>query len=490
MNDSHDLELLISSHIPIIAISTREERRAVALIDSLKNRIGLPVFQWTITEGLLRLDPGYKPQRMNSQPEEVLGHVKSSTQPGIYVLLDFHPYLETPVHVRLIKDIAIAYEQQRKTLVFISHDLTLPGELAVFSAEFELSLPDERTLRNVVNGVADQWTKHNSASRVAVDPAAYERLVNNLAGLTIPEVKRLARKAIYDDGAINEHDLPGLMRAKYDMLNKDGVLHYEFETERFSNVGGLERLKRWLDQRKGPFLDAANPLDVPKGILLLGVQGCGKSLAAKAVAGVWGVPLLRLDFGALFNKYHGETERNLRESLRAAQVMAPCVLWVDEIEKGVGGNDLDGGTSQRVLGTLLTWMAEHSGAVFVVATANDIEALPPELVRKGRLDEIFFVDLPDTSTRSRVFEIHLSKRRFDTTRLDLLNLARASAGFSGAEIEQAVVAAHYAAHARQIEVSEQILLQEIRQTRPLSVVMKERIDYLREWARERTVPAD
>ncbi len=268
MNDSHDLELLISSHIPIIAISTREERRAVALIDSLKNRIGLPVFQWTITEGLLRLDPGYKPQRMNSQPEEVLGHVKSSTQPGIYVLLDFHPYLETPVHVRLIKDIAIAYEQQRKTLVFISHDLTLPGELVVFSAEFELSLPDERTLRNVVNGVADQWTKHNSASRVAVDPAAYERLVNNLAGLTIPEVKRVARKAIYDDGAINEHDLPGLMRAKYDMLNKDGVLHYEFETERFSSVGGLERLKRWLDQRKGPFLDAASPLDVPKGILL------------------------------------------------------------------------------------------------------------------------------------------------------------------------------------------------------------------------------
>ena len=212
-------------------------------------------------------------------------------------------------------------------------------------------------------------------------------------------------------------------------------------------------------------------------------------MAAKAVAGLWGVPLLRLDFGALFNKFYGETERNLRESLSAAEAMAPCVLWVDEIEKGVGGSDIDSGTSQRVLGTLLTWMAENSGAVFVVATANDIEALPPELIRKGRLDEIFFVDLPNAETRIRIFEIHLHRRGFGTTHLDLARLAQQSEGFSGAEIEQAVVAAHYTAHAQQGEVNQEILLQEITQTRPLSVVMKERIDYLREWAHERTVPA-
>lgn len=489
MNDSHDLELLINSHIPIIAINTREERRAVELIGSLRKRIGLPVFQWTITEGLLRLEPGYKPQRMNSQPEELLGHVKSSTQPGIYVLLDFHPYLDSPVNVRLLKDIAIEYEEQRKTLVFISHDVTMPAELSVYSAEFQLSLPDKRALLGIVKEVVGKWARGNAGRRVSVDPKAFERLVNNLAGLTTAEVRRLAHKAVYDDGAINETDLPRLMRAKYEMLNKDGVLHYEFETEQFSSVGGLEQLKRWLEHRKGPFLDSTSPLDVPKGILLLGVQGCGKSLAAKAVAGVWGVPLLRLDFGALFNKYHGETERNLRQSLRAAEVMAPCVLWVDEIEKGVGGTDLDGGTSQRVLGTLLTWMAENTGAVFVVATANDIEALPPELIRKGRLDEIFFVDLPDANSRVRIFGIHLRKRGFDVAGLDLQNLARHSGGFSGAEIEQVVVASHYLAHAQKIEVSEEVLLQEIRRTRPLSVVMKERIDYLREWASERTVPA-
>ena len=490
MNDSHDLELLIGSHVPIIVVRTREEQRALSLIESLRHRIGLPVFRWTITEGLLRLEPGYSPQRMNSQPEEVLGHVKSSTQPGIYVLLDFHPYLEEPVHVRLIKDIAIRYEEQRKTLVFISHELALPAELSVFSAEFKLRLPGKRKLLNVVKEVADKWAQGNTGKRVAVDRAALERLVNNLTGLTTAEVRRLAHKAIYDDGAINETDLPGLMRAKYDLLNKDGVLHYEFETDQFSNVGGLEKLKRWLDHRKGPFLDRSSPLDIPKGILLLGVQGCGKSLAAKAVADVWGVPLLRLDFGALFNKYHGESERNLRESLRAAEVMAPCVLWVDEIEKGVGGNDLDSGTSQRVLGTLLTWMAENKRAVFVVATANDIEALPPELIRKGRLDEIFFVDLPDAETRASIFGIHLRKRSFDPARLDLDKLAASSEGFSGAEIEQAVVAAHYTAYARRAGVSEDILLQEIRQTRPLSVVMREKIDHLRQWAQGRTVPAD
>ena len=489
MNDSHDLELLVRSHIPIIAIKTREERRAVSFLGSLKHRIGLPVYQWTITEGLLRLEPGYKPQRMNSQPEEVLGHVKSSAQSGIYVFLDFHPYLEAPINIRLIKDIAIAYDERQTTLVFIGHDVSLPDELSVFSAQYELSLPGKRALQKIVNEVAEKWAKNNRGRQVTVEPDAFERLVNNFTGLTTAEVRRLAHKAIFDDGAINESDLPKLMQAKYEMLNKDGILSYEFETAEFSNVGGLEHLKRWLAYRKAPFLDTGSTLDVPKGILLLGVQGCGKSLAAKAVAGLWGVPLLRLDFGALFNKYYGETERNLRESLSAAEAMAPCVLWVDEIEKGVGGSDIDSGTSQRVLGTLLTWMAENSGAVFVVATANDIEALPPELIRKGRLDEIFFVDLPNAETRIRIFEIHLHRRGFGTTHLDLARLAQQSEGFSGAEIEQAVVAAHYTAHAQQGKVNQEILLQEITQTRPLSVVMKERIDYLREWAHERTVPA-
>ncbi|UCE90477.1 MAG: AAA family ATPase [Pseudomonadota bacterium] len=490
MNDSHDLELLFRSHIPIVAITTREERRALDLVISLRERIALPVFRWTVTEGLLRVEPGFSPQRHNLEPADVLRHIKASSHPGIFVFLDFHPYLDDPINVRLLKDIAIGHDERRQTLVFISHSVEMPAELSGYCASFDLSLPDRQTISVIVREVAQDWSRENAGLRVKADSAAFERLVDNLAGLTVAEVRRLARKAIYDDGAVSEQDLPAMMRAKYELLNKEGILHYEFETELFANVGGLERLKRWLEQRRRAFHATDSTLDLPKGILLLGVQGCGKSLAAKAVAGLWGIPLLRLDFGALFNKYHGETERNLRESLRAAQVMAPCVLWMDEIEKGVSGNDSDSGTSRRVLGALLTWMAENDTPVFVVATANDIEALPPELVRKGRLDEIFFVDLPDIAARVRIFDIHLGMRDFDSTRVNLINLAQHSEGFSGAEIEQAVVAAHYTAHAQGSEVSEDILLGELRQTRPLSVVMKERIDYLRDWARERTVPAD
>jgi SpoVK/Ycf46/Vps4 family AAA+-type ATPase len=249
-------------------------------------------------------------------------------------------------------------------------------------------------------------------------------------------------------------------------------------------------MKRWLEQRRQVFLAEQPPvgLDPPKGILLLGVQGGGKSLAAKSVAGSWGVPLLRLDFGTLYNKYYGETERNLRQSLRAAESMSPCVLWIDEIEKGLSG-DADGGPSKRVLGTLLTWMAERKSRVFLVATANDIEMLPPELLRKGRFDEIFFVDLPDASVRHEIFRIHLEKREQDSSTFELTQLQAASEGFAGAEIEQAVVAALYASHASKEKLNTDHILQEIEQTKPLSILMAEKIAYLRNWAASRTVSA-
>ncbi|HEY5720364.1 MAG TPA: AAA family ATPase, partial [Gammaproteobacteria bacterium] len=221
---------------------------------------------------------------------------------------------------------------------------------------------------------------------------------------------------------------------------------------------------------------------------LLGVQGAGKSLAAKSVAGAWQVPLLRLDFATLYNKYYGETERNLREALHSAGQMAPCVLWMDEIEKGLAA-DSDGGPSRRILGTLLTWMAERAARVFMVATANDIAALPPELMRKGRFDEVFFVDLPDAAVRAVIFRIHLRKRGLDADAFDLDGLAAASAGFSGAEVEQAVVSALYAAHAERREPATADLLGELGRTRPLSVLMAEQVDALRAWAAERTVPA-
>ena len=279
------------------------------------------------------------------------------------------------------------------------------------------------------------------------------------------------------------------MKAKYELISQEGVISFEYDTAHFADVAGLSNLKEWLSQRQKSFTGKQGSLDKPKGIMLLGVQGCGKSLAAKAVAGAFGVPLLRLDFGALYNKFYGETEKNLQKSLETAEVMAPCVLWMDEIEKGIAHSDTDDGLSQRILGSLLTWMAEHKANVFIVATSNDIKKLPPELVRKGRLDEIFFVDLPDGNTRRSLFEIHLRQRNLAPSGFDLTTLTTVSDGFSGAEIEQAIVSSLYAAHAQNASLDTQHLLEELERTRPLSIVMAEKIHYLRAWAKERTVPA-
>jgi SpoVK/Ycf46/Vps4 family AAA+-type ATPase len=275
------------------------------------------------------------------------------------------------------------------------------------------------------------------------------------------------------------------------LLGRDSPLSFEYETAKFSEIGGMVRLRNWLDVRKRFFIDGAQAnLDPPRGVLLLGVQGCGKSLDAKAAAGIFGVPLLRLDFGVLYNKYYGETERNLRKAFETAEIMSPCVLWMDEVEKGVAVGDDDDGLSRRILGALLTWMSERRKPVFVVATANDITRLPPELVRKGRFDEIFFVDLPSAQNRRDILAIHLCKRSLEPGEFDLEALANATEGFSGSEIEQAIVSAMYTAHAQGRATAQADLLMEIQQTRPLSVVMAEKVDEVREWATGRTVPCD
>ena len=313
--------------------------------------------------------------------------------------------------------------------------------------------------------------------------------MKNLRGMSHAEARALARRVICDDGAITQDDLPELNKSKFQLLDLEGVLSFEYDTARFAEVGGLRTFKRWLGEREPVFL-AAKAEDLPKGVMLVGVQGGGKSLAAKAVAGLWGLPLLRLDFACLYNKFFGETERNLREALQLAERMAPCVLWMDEIEKGLASGDQDGGVSQRVLGTLLTWMAERKAPVFLVATANAIDRLPPELVRKGRFDELFFVDLPDAEVRAEIFAIHLQRRELEPAQFDLPALAAACEGFAGAEIEQAVVSALYAAQARQQSVDQALLLQMIHSSSPLSVVMAEDLARLRAWADGRTVSAD
>ena len=490
MNDRHDLELVLRSRIPIVVLETREERRAMELLRSLMTASGQRLFRWTITEGLVSVVHGLALQAETVEPAAVLLQIKNDKKEGVYVLVDFHPWLDDPVHVRLLKDIAIQYEEYGKTVVLLSHNHDIPAELSHYCASVGLSLPDREKIASIVRETAADWSRAHAGQRVRADKSTLDKLVANLSGLTVVEVRRLAKRVIYDDGAINADDLPRLLKAKYELLNRDGVLQYEYDTEEFSQIGGFVRMREWLAQRKNSFHDEDTVLDRPKGILLLGVQGCGKSLAAKATAGDWGLPLLRLDVGAIFNKFHGETERNLRETLKAAEAMAPCVLWIDEIEKGFSISANDNGTSKRVLGTLLTWMAENKKSVFLVATANEIDALPPELIRKGRMDEIFFVDLPDLSTRRNIFEIHLRRREQDPVHFGLAELARKSQGFSGAEIEQVVVSALYSARAQNCSLSDELMMEEIEQTRPLSVLMAEKIEALRDWAGSRTVSAN
>jgi SpoVK/Ycf46/Vps4 family AAA+-type ATPase len=496
MDGNHDLELILRSRTPIVIIETQDEARILDLLQSISMRRAstdyLPLFRWTITDGLQRLDILLEPQSINSQPTDVLKHIRAVSKPGLYVLLDFHPFLEDPVHVRLIKDICIRFSSIERQIVLISHKVTIPDELEVFCARFDMALPDDQERTSIVKNTVDEYSGDNPGRAVQIDQKAHDLLVENLAGLSYADTRRLARNAIYFDGAISKSDLPQVMKAKYELLNRGGALQFEYDTASFGDVGGLSRLKEWLAQRRPAFRgeESASHLDPPKGVLLLGIQGCGKSLAAKATAGVFGVPLLRLDFGAIYDKYHGETERKLRESLTTADVMSPCVLWIDEIEKGIAGRGGETGTAQRVLGTFLTWMAEKKSHVFVVATANDISTLPPELVRKGRFDEIFFVDLPTPKIRASILAIHLSNRDQALSRFDIDSLANAMEGFSGAEIEQAVVSALYAAHAQKQQLNTAHIQSEVEQTRPLSVVLSERISVLRQWAAGRTVSCD
>jgi SpoVK/Ycf46/Vps4 family AAA+-type ATPase len=489
-NDQHDLELLLRSRIPLIVIETRDEKRVTRLFGRLAVRLALPVMAWSATTGMRRVDFESAPQRHTIEPRQALGQIKATKTASIYLLLDFHPYLDDPFNVRLLKEIALDYHSLGHTLVLVSHELEIPQELQALSARFSLSLPDAGQIDRIIHEEAEHWSQAQKGRKVKTDRKILELITRQLLGLTATDARRIVRTIIIDDGAINHPDLDRVTRARYQLLETSGALSIEFETADFADVGGLQGLKRWIQLRRGAFLEPDQRLDSPKGILLVGVQGGGKSLAAKAVAGMWQLPLLRLDFGTLYNKFFGQTERNLREALKAAESMAPCVLWIDEIEKAIAGGDYDSGTSRRILGNLLTWMAERKAAVFIVATANVIEQLPPELIRKGRLDEIFFVDLPDAATRAEIFSIHLRKRDLDPEDFDLAGLAQLSEGFSGAEIEQAVVSASYLAREGRVPVDTGHIRSEIGQTRPLSRVMAEKVTKLRAWARNRTVPAN
>lgn len=522
MNDLHDLQIILRSRFPLVVIESHEEPKVLALIERLARAEDQALFVWSVADGLRRRGfsyqsghrdrdeawgyaDGYRPQAREpgagarehavdgtQSLTEVLHYIDRTSERGLFLLCDPHPFLDDPVNQRLLKEIAHGFNDAARTLVLLSPQLELPQDIARHAARFAIAVPGLERIRELLKTELELY-QQSEGRRVTGDQDTAALLIQHLAGLCEEDVKRLIRMAIRDDGALTRSDITRVLKTKREML-AGAALELEVDQGSFADIGGMRRLKAWLELRRPVFLGeaGAGALDAPKGVLLLGVQGAGKSLAAKTVAGAWGVPLLRLDFASLHNKFHGETERNLREALRTAETMAPCVLWMDEIEKGLAadGGEADGGVGRRVLGTLLTWMAERRQRVFMVATANDIARLPPELMRKGRFDEIFFVDLPDPAARADILRIHLTRRGHDPADFALAELAGATEGYSGAELEQVIVGALYEAHARSQPLSLAMLRDEAQRTRPLSVVMAEKVNALRAWAAERTVAAD
>jgi len=487
-----DLALMIQSRYPFIAVETSEEDRLETTLSQVAGDLRVPFFVWTVTNGLHR--HGLPNAIYDSQqPLKGLNNVAAMTGEALFLMKDLHRYLTDPAVVRKCLDLAPAFGHDRRVIVMSAAKVELPSELEPLTARLTLALPGADELKSVVKRVVAECSRERPVS-MGLSPGDLDRLVDRLRGFTEFEAERAITQAILRDNTLDARDIDFIVELKKEMLRKDSVLEYISPEENLAEVGGFKNLKAWLAKRKKAFTPEAKTfgIDPGRGILLLGVQGCGKTMVARAVAREWGLPLLKMEPARLYDKYIGETEKNLDKALRMAEQMAPCVLMIDELEKGLSynpGGDADAGLSKRIFGRLLAWLQDRKAPVFVVATSNDIGQLPPELTRKGRFDEIFFVDLPNAEERTEIFAVHLRKRKRDPNLFDLAGLAAASEGFSGAEIEQAVVAGLYTAFSRGVEVSSAIIVEELKATKPLSVTRAETIGALREWARDRTVMA-
>jgi hypothetical protein len=487
-----DLALTIQSRYPFIAVETSEEDRLETMLAQLASDLRVPFFVWTVTNGLHR--HGLPNAIYDSQqPLKGLNNVAAMTGEAIFLMKDLHRYLGEPAVVRKCLDLAPAFGHDRRVIVMSSVKVELPSELQPLTARFTLDLPGADELKSVVKHVVAECSRERPVS-VGLSAADLDRLVDRLRGFTAFEAERAVTQAILRDNTLDAKDIAFIVELKKEMLRKDGVLEYVSPEENLAEVGGFKNLKAWLEKRKKAFTAEARDFGLPptRGILLLGIQGCGKTLIARAVAREWGLPLLKMEPARLYDKFIGETEKNLDRALRMAEQMAPCVLMIDELEKGLSynpGGDADAGLSKRVFGRLLGWLQDRKAPVFVVATSNDIGQLPPELTRKGRFDEIFFVDLPNAAERREIFAVHLRKRKRDPKLFDLAALTVAAEGFSGAEIEQAVVAGLYTAFSRGVEVTSTIIIEEMKATKPLSVTRAENVAALREWAHDRAVMA-
>lgn len=494
LGSKHDeLRLLINSRNPIITVETAEEERLAHLLTAIAVELCVPLYTWSVTAGLARIEGAAIYE--TAVPEQALANIAEVRGDAIFLLKDFARYCDNDKICRRLRDLADAFRGVRRSIVISAPALNLPPEIVSESAPFAYGLPDADELATSVRLVLAEMSREQHMT-VPFDAASVRQLAVNLAGLKQEEAMRTLRKCLLERGKADAGLADAVMDAKRSALQTEGLLEPVRRDTSFADIAGLARLREWLTKRQSAFTPEGQKFGLvpPKGVLITGVQGCGKSLAARAVAGEWGVELARLDAGALYDKFVGESEKRLRKALDLSQRLAPMVLWIDEIEKAFASagssGDADAGLSQRLLATLLTWMQDREGGVFLAATSNNISALPPEMLRKGRFDEIFFVDLPGADVRAALFALHLKKRGRDAAAFDLPKLAAACAGFSGAEIEQAIASGLYTAFSAKQQLSTDVLLAEIRATQPLSVTRAEDIQGVRDWAKTRAAPAD
>jgi hypothetical protein len=539
------IKVLINSSTPIILMETVEEARAIALLRAACSELALPLFEWSIADGLVRTaagspagkaaaadpkaqtspgvtqriaaamaDAGLPPLDFSKtsarpaangdtgnaifntkEPAAVLAHISTLTIEGVFMLKDFHRQLDDAVVARLLREAAEQFTSERRAIVLTGPDFKLPAELARQVEYVDLPLPDKARLREIIEAVYARLAKTYTLKRT-VNQAQLDAIAGNLCGLTEEESERAVAQAIVARYALGPEVVLDVLNAKQEMLRRSGMLEFVDAIGDLSEVGGLENLKHWLGMRKGAFSPGAADfgLEPPRGVVIMGVQGCGKSLAARCIAGSWQLPLVKLDTSAIFDKFIGETEKRVRRLFDVAEQLAPVVFWIDELEKIFAGSgpdsaSADAGTSSRVLGEFLSWMQDRKAPVFLAATSNNVMALPPELIRKGRFDAIFFVDLPNAAERRAVLAIHLAKRKRDPKQFDMDKLVAASQGYTGAEIEAAVQASLYASFTDQQPLSTQTILDALEDSVPLSVTRGEDVAELRAWARERAVAA-
>jgi len=481
MDFRDQLDIYLRARFTLIVLVTLEEQRALDTLKEVCRKTDRQCLSWDLADGFLSLDPKRGTVPTAHDPMTALEQVEKLEGQVVFVLKDFHECWSNPQIKRKLRSVAQSLRFTRKSIVVTTPSGAVPEELRDEVVTIELSPPDVPELEAVLEPLT-----RTPGVRVKLTSLGREKLLQAALGLTASQAQRVFAKAIVHNGILDDRDIDLVTEEKKHIIRESEALEYYAATETPDDVGGLGELKRWLRLRERAFTREAREygLPAPKGIALIGIPGTGKSLTAKMIGGQWRLPLLRLDVGALFGSLVGESEERTRQALRLAETVAPAVVWIDEMEKALAHGGLDSGTSTRVFGSILTWMQEKTAPCFVVATANDISALPPELLRRGRFDEIFFLDLPTLGEREEIFAVHLRKRNRLSQDFDVQRLAQASEGYVGAEIEQAVIDAMYIGFNEGREFTSEDVLTALRRQVPLSVSQRETVQALRDWLRE------